>query len=139
MKGVRVTHQAAVLVLLLPAIAMNASPTMVLCRGENGHVAIEPIGHNHCAEAVHDHGSDEETHHADMSLQRDDSCCPCDDFPMLIGVHDKQKEKGVAGVVIVAPAFLHAEGNLAAGDLTGPLPPAPPPCCLSLRSIVLQV
>ncbi len=55
--------------MLLSLVAMlNASQTMVLCAGHDGHVAVEVAGHNHCRG---EHASDSH-------------CCPCTDIPIPI-------------------------------------------------------
>ena len=39
--------------LLLSLAALNMPQAMVLCIGHDGHVAIEPAGHDHCADGSH--------------------------------------------------------------------------------------
>ncbi len=48
--------------LLSLAGVLNASPAMVLCIGCDGHVAIEPVGHDHCADGTHKCESDAAAH-----------------------------------------------------------------------------
>jgi hypothetical protein len=63
--------------------AMNASQAMVLCVGSDGHVAIEPAGHDHCADGTHLCESDAAVH--DMRLVPDADatrCGGCTDFSM---------------------------------------------------------
>ena len=50
---VRKENRASVLVLLSLVATMNVSQAMVLCVGCDGHVAIEPAGHDHCADGTH--------------------------------------------------------------------------------------
>ena len=66
------------LTLVFTAAAVNASQTLVLCVGHDGHVAIEPAGHHHCT-AEHGPTSDPADSHAHVA---DDHCRPCTDIPI---------------------------------------------------------
>lgn len=57
-------NHTSVFVLLSLVAAMNASQAMVLCVGCDGHVAIEPAGHDHCADGTHLCESDAAVHDA---------------------------------------------------------------------------
>jgi len=52
-------------------VALNGSQAMVLCVGSDGHVAIEPVGHDHCADGTHLCEADAEVHHKNLSPDTD--------------------------------------------------------------------
>ena len=63
--------------------AMNASQAMVLCVGSDGHVAIEPVGHDHCADGTHLCESDAAVHDTRLVPGADATRCGgCTDLPM---------------------------------------------------------
>ena len=51
----------------------------VLCYGDDGHIALEPVFHNHCD---HDHEHKHESHaeHEDVETNLSDKCSPCVDI-----------------------------------------------------------
>lgn len=76
-------NYVSILVVLSVVAAMNVSQMMVLCIGCDGHVAIEPMGHDHCADGTHICESDAAVH--DTSLVPDAGgtrCHGCTDFSM---------------------------------------------------------
>jgi hypothetical protein len=83
---------------LLTLLAMvNASAGMVVCIGAHGHVAVEPAGHDHCADA-------EDAHHCGPSALGSDAadhvsgkhCGPCVDIPLCFGVYDDRLTSAAA-------------------------------------------
>ncbi len=70
MKYLRSKHNRILLSLLSLLTAWNTSQAMVLCVGNDGHVAVEPLGHVHCGETDVD----------------DCHCCPCTDIPIPASV-----------------------------------------------------
>ena len=51
----------------------------VWCYGDDGHIAVEPLFHNHCD---HDHGHKHENHaeHEDIETHLTEKCSPCADI-----------------------------------------------------------
>lgn len=123
--------------------ALNASQAMVLCVGCDGRVAIEPVGHDHCADGTHKCESDAAVH--DMSLAPEASrthCGGCTDISMAEAIgSDPGASAGSKAVSAGLLAVLAAAQN----------PPDDAACIDSLasarlilyhvplRSIVLQV
>ncbi len=68
--------------LLSLVAAMNASQTMVLCIGYDGHMAVEPVGHHHCADGTHIHQSGIEAHRTGLIADTGGPCSAgCMDVP----------------------------------------------------------
>ncbi|MEN8127764.1 MAG: hypothetical protein ABFR90_08160 [Planctomycetota bacterium] len=61
------------LTLILTVVCSGYSK--VLCYGNDGHVAIEPVFHNHCHHDEHDHEDNQ-----DRDPEFSDSCDPCEDI-----------------------------------------------------------
>lgn len=74
--------------LLLSTAALNMPQAMVLCVGHDGHVAIEPAGHDHCADGSHVPGyRPEGSEHSHVGCPH---CRPCVDIPIPIGAGDNR-------------------------------------------------
>jgi hypothetical protein len=82
------TKTTSILVVLLIYVFMagNTSGELALCIGANGHIAFEPIIHEHC----HNHPHIEQ--HEPLSMEHEHErhlenphCKPCIDIPIFIG------------------------------------------------------
>lgn len=72
-----------VLVLSSLLATVNASQAMVLCIGCDGHIAIEPAGHDHRADGSHLCESDAAVHDTRLAADAGDARCGgCTDIPM---------------------------------------------------------
>jgi len=62
---------------------VTASQAMVLCIGCDGHVAIEPVGHDHCADGTHLCESDAAVHDIRLVPSAGGANCRgCTDIPI---------------------------------------------------------
>jgi len=129
--------------LLLLMGALNASQAMVLCVGCDGRVAIESVGHDHCADGTHRCESDAAVH--DTVLVPDAGsthCGGCTDISMAEAIGS---DPGASAGARVASAGLLA-------ILAAPQTPPNDGACVDssastylsfyhvpLRSIVLQM
>jgi len=83
----RGSHRLLTIVLTV-LVALNMSQVVVACVGADGHVAIEPAGHDPCARDAHAHGSSapstgsEDHDHAHAGSE---PCEPCTDIPVCAG------------------------------------------------------
>jgi len=115
------------LVLLSFVVMLNASQTMVLCVGHDGHVAVELAGHNHCRG---EHASDSH-------------CCPCTDIPIPIGpcTEHNAADRVVPGSVHLAATLSLTQTTMAEveSSFASASPAIPTSFYTPLRSIVLQV
>jgi len=111
----RSSNRATVFTLLLLMAAMNVSRAMVLCVGNDGHVAIEPVGHDHCADGTHLCEADAATHDKYLVPGEDaEGCGGCTDLPM-------------ADQIGSDPGASAAAKNLSAGMLAASSPLLIPP------------
>jgi len=92
-------------VLLSLLMMGNASHGMVVCIGAHGHVAIEPAGHDHCADAddAHDCGPAASGSGATGYLA-DGHCEPCVDIPLSLGAFDDRLTSGALKMSGSTPA-----------------------------------
>jgi hypothetical protein len=97
--------------LLLSLAALNMPRTMVLCVGGDGHVAVEPAGHDHRASCSHTPDRSPTDPDAGEHSHIGPACCrPCVDIPIPIGaggdriVSQKSKSTG-AHAVSLQPAI----------------------------------
>lgn len=111
--------------LLLSLAALNMPRAMVLCIGHDGHMAIEPAAHDHCADGSHarDRGpAGLET--GDHSHVDHAHCPPCIDIPISAGAGDEriasQKSKpapvyvGAFGLTTSTPHVFASSGAVTA-------------------------
>lgn len=72
-----------VALLLLLLAVLNVPQAMVLCVGDDGHVAIEPAGHDHCVDGLHSCGraSAQPDEHSHVAHEH---CRPCVDIPIVV-------------------------------------------------------
>ncbi len=122
------TRSTSTFFILLSLVAMlNASQTMVLCVGHDGHVAVEVAGHNHCRG---EHASDSH-------------CCPCTDIPIPIGSCTEHNAADTRAPGSVYPAAPLSPAQTTMVEFEGFFASASPLILTSfytpLRSIVLQV
>lgn len=138
------SYNGKALFVLLSLSALSLSQAMVLCVGEDGHVAVEPVGHNHCADDTHRHGPDPTGSQEGNSSHSGRTCCrPCNGIPIPLGAGDECTPQQVSKLSLDRPAALPVIFFLSLDDAGELLPSEalcqPPPDCASLRTIVLQV
>ncbi|HCO92770.1 MAG TPA: hypothetical protein DIU00_02265 [Phycisphaerales bacterium] len=87
------TKATSILVVLLiyAFMAGNTSGDLALCIGANGHIALEPVIHEHC----HNHPHIEKDDPSSMGHEHDGHlesphCKPCIDIPIFIGPTDNR-------------------------------------------------
>jgi len=56
-------------------VTLNGLQSMVLCVGSDGHVAIEPAGHDHYADGTHICEADADVHRTDLAPDSDVARC----------------------------------------------------------------
>jgi len=101
---VRNKNRASVLVLLSLVATLNASQAMVLCVGCDGHVAIEPAGHDHCADGTHECDSDAAVHDASLAPDAGGADCRgCMDISLAdaIGSDPGASARGISAATLV--------------------------------------
>lgn len=82
----------------------NVSHRMVLCLGARGHVAIEPAGHSHCADAGDGHDCGPAGPKADAGSHWVFAHCgACVDIPLSLGALDGWLVSG--GAKTIAPVL----------------------------------
>ncbi len=81
----------AMMLMVLSLAAMTMPHAAVLCIGDDGHMAIELVGHGHCEDGSHWHN-----HHATGSEAAEHShvgrphCRPCVDIPIPVESSDRR-------------------------------------------------
>jgi hypothetical protein len=126
---------------MLSLAALNMPQAMVLCIGDDGHVAIEHAGHDHCADGSHVRGCrPKEGEHSHVGCPH---CRPCVDIPILVGIGDNriasQKSKvtpiQLAGLppVIQAPDICEAPDTVELCSFRLLFYSGPPPRCVILQ------
>ena len=125
------------LTLVFTAAAVNASQTLVLCVGHDGHVAIEPAGHHHCT-AEHGPGSDPADAHSHVA---DNHCRPCTDIPIPSWMGESADGSAVMKSDVSTPMAFFSLPHPAVSPAVFPaLSGSPPPTYHApLCTIVLQV
>ena len=127
MKSTRIRKTSAFLILLSFVAMLNASQTMVLCVGHDGHVAVEVAGHNHCRG---EHASDSH-------------CRSCTDIPIPIGPCTDHSSADRVVPRSVHPAAPLSLSQTTPAEVESFFASASPAILTSfympLRSIVLQV
>src|SRR3990172_4306345 len=113
----------------------------VLCRAENGHVAIEPAGADGCAKLSTRHSAEDAPDSTQHGLSSTDDCGDCLDVQLSIGSAVVLKQHcRISTASSASVAAIFAED--AADSLLHPLPPElawPSPHFAPLRSIVLLI
>jgi len=87
------TTPASILVILLTYVFMagNTSGELALCIGANGHIALEPIIHEHCHNHPHiEQNVPSSTEHEHGGHLQSPHCKPCIDIPIFIGPTDNR-------------------------------------------------
>ncbi len=124
MKHFRSNHSLAVLMMLSLVVTLNGSQAIVLCVGSDGHVAIEPAGHDHCADGSHVCASDADVHDTRLAPGADATRCGgCTDFSMAgeIGSDPKASASSkviFAGLLIALPAQQSLLGDATCAGLS---------------------
>lgn len=112
----RGNHGFSVLVMLSLTVTLNGLQSMVLCVGSDGHVAIEPAGHDHYADGTHICEADAEVHHADLASDSDIARCHgCTDLALAGEICNDPTASGISKII---PWFLVAGLWLPAGQRT---------------------
>lgn len=136
LNGYRQSRRVLVVALLWLPLLGNVSGGMVVCFGASGHVAVEPAGHDHCADA---HARAAEHGHLDM---RHDECIPCVDIPLFLGPLDHRSASAVVKSSVPTTAVsidFSASGQDRAAPTQRFTRRAHPASRLLPASIVLQV
>jgi hypothetical protein len=87
------TKTTSILVVLLIYVFLvgNTSGELALCIGANGHIALEPIIHEHCNNHPHIEQNDPSSmEHEDEGHSESPHCKPCIDIPIFIGPTDNR-------------------------------------------------
>jgi len=140
---VRKSNHASVLMLLSLIAALNASQAMVLCVGCDGRVAIEPVGHDHCADGTHKCESDAAVH--DTSLAPDAGrtrCGGCTDILIADAIGSDPGASAASKIVSAGMLAVLAAAQTPPNDAACISLSAPSSLTfyhIPLRSIVLQV
>lgn len=124
------------LTLVLATAAVNASQSLVLCMGYDGHVAIERAGHHHCT--GHAQGSDPADPHSHIA---DAHCRPCTDIPISLWIREDAGSPGMVKAAAMPVALLSLPHPAEVSSILPELSGSPPPssCPAPLHSIVLQI
>lgn len=105
MKHLRGNHGFSVLMMLSLIVTLNGSQAMVLCVGSDGHVAIEPAGHDHCADGTHICESDADVHHTDLAPDTDGARCHgCTDLALAGEICNDPTASGMSKIIFVGLA-----------------------------------
>jgi hypothetical protein len=138
-------NKRAFVPLLLSLAVLNVPQAMVLCVGDDGHVAIEPAGHSHCGDGSHLCGLDS------GRLDRDDHshvahghCRPCVDIPIVVEmVHSRipsqRSDLPLVCLTYLRPTVLTGALFDATGLVASFSHPLPPSGGTPLQGIILQV
>lgn len=127
---------------LMSLAALNMSQATVLCLGADGHIAVEPAGHSHCAGGSHTHHHDPAGGETDdHSHVGPDSCRPCVDLPFADEAGDVCRRPRSAPTPTAASALaIQTADHLDPMASVSSLWLAQFACCSSfLRSTILQV
>ncbi|MBN1359532.1 MAG: hypothetical protein JW993_03020 [Sedimentisphaerales bacterium] len=151
-KGQRTSGSSTALALVCLLAMGNVAHGMVICVGAHGHLAIEPAGHDHCAD---DHVRSNAGRGDPLWLPRAGTgtrpylcsyehatrCEPCVDIPLLVGAFDGKTvpdaSKAGAGLVPCVEHYPSPPGQALALRTLARF--ALPTSHLALSSVVLQV
>ena len=132
----------AVLLVLTPMMMLNASQAMVLCVGQNGHVAIELLVGDHCTCEVPTTNADD-AHIDGTSRLLDGRSQSCTDFVVPVGSCGLRAAPATSVLTCGALAAAPLQPLLVAIDaidLVSPGSPPPLSCyCTPLGSVILRV
>ncbi|MBN2447733.1 MAG: hypothetical protein JXO22_13450 [Phycisphaerae bacterium] len=100
----RTSGYRAVLVVLCLLAMGNVPHGMVVCVAGQGHVAIEPAGHDHCADG--DAGSDAFGHSilCPYGHAANGDCASCVDIPLSLGAFDHRSAPAASKTSDSGPA-----------------------------------
>ena len=71
-------------------MASNISGELALCIGSNGHIALEPVIHEHCHNHPHIEHDPSSMDHKHDGYVENPHCKPCIDIPIFIGPTDNR-------------------------------------------------
>jgi hypothetical protein len=140
----RSQNNKVLLSVLLLTATLNTSQAMVLCEGEDGHIAIEPVGWNCCTRTWQTDGARATGSPIDTTTRFSNTRCPsCVDTPIGGSACDKPR---TASTPKIRPAdsavlweTLQAPGTDAAIVLASELLTPAAASCTFLSSIVLRM
>ncbi|MCX5645728.1 MAG: hypothetical protein NTZ17_13785 [Phycisphaerae bacterium] len=132
----------AVLLVLTPMMALNASQAMTLCVGHDGHVATELIVQDHCACEVQTSGANSALMDA-ASRVIDGQSQSCTDYAIPVGSCGLRPAWVTSKAASAGPATAPPRPSLAVIDviqIASPESPPAFPCYYTpLNNIILQV
>ncbi|CAM2069943.1 hypothetical protein SCOR_31490 [Sulfidibacter corallicola] len=116
--------------------------TIVLCRGDNGHVAIELANEDGCVSCF-----DGDVHYEVPQLEQGDHCGPCVDTSLALAPLDRVHHTEwtiAAGPVLLTPPWAPVTMNRALCHARfGPIglrpPPGPAPILAALTTVFLLI
>ena len=127
-------------ILLSFALVGGGQPRGVLCLGENGHIAIEAVNSECCAESHLSHSRAACVVSTNRELPSENDCGACLDIPISIGSAALVKEPCQIDRAFPAPVAL-ATANIADFSEYQPVSEsfAPPPYFVPLRAIIVLI
>ena len=91
MRSKKTTATSILLVLLIYVfMAGNTSGELALCIGADGHIALEPVIHEHCHNHPHIEHDPSSMEHEHGEHVESPHCKPCIDIPIFIGPTDNR-------------------------------------------------
>ena len=127
-------------ILLSIALVGGGQPTVVLCLGEDKHIAIEAADSECCAESHLSHSGAAYAASTDTDLPLANDCEACIDIPISIGSAALVKEPCQVDRALPAPVALATVSSLDFSDYQ-PVSEsfAPPPYFAPLRAVILLI
>lgn len=114
----------------------------VLCRAENGRVAIEAANGDDCAKSPTCHSEESSHDHTECQISARDDCGDCVDYPLSIGWAIGLKKASQVNITLSQSAATILATDRPANSATHLLPPElvpPPPYFTPLSSIILLI
>lgn len=139
------SRNAMIVLLLLSLATTNLPQTAVLCFGDDGHIAIEPAGHDHYADGSHVHeygpGGVKLHDHSHIGRPMPRSCV---DVPISIGTSDHRRVRhglSISPVVVLVsqPKTTIQNTSDEQGFAASASSSLSPSCGVPLRCTILQV
>ncbi len=102
-------------------------PGLVLCQGDEGHVAVEVAFDRYCASSLLTSSQAPKTHSLDaMDLRAPDGCGPCSDTPILVNplrlpTHERNANFSQVQCAIIVTGSDTGCANIKANDWLDPL------------------
>ena len=129
-------------ILLSFALTGGGQPTVMLCLGEDGHIAIEASDSECCSESHLSHSQAAYVASTDEELPSENDCGACIDIPISIGSAALVKKPCQADPALPVPAAAAlAIVNSVDFSEYQPVPESfvPPPHFATLRTIILLI